>query len=40
MPFYHSLRSFVLEIISIRRSRYTGEEETCIIASRGHKKKR
>jgi hypothetical protein len=40
MPFCHSPRSFLLEVVSIRRSRITGKEETSRIASRGQKKKK
>jgi len=40
MPFYHSLRNFVLEVVSIRWSKITGEEETGRTTSRGKKKKR
>jgi hypothetical protein len=40
MPFYHSPKSFVLEVVSIRRSRITREEEIGKVASRGQKKKK
>jgi hypothetical protein len=40
MPFCHSPKSFVLEMVPIRRSRVGGEEETSKIASRKQKKKR
>jgi hypothetical protein len=38
MPFYHSPRSYVLELVSIR-SKITEEEETSKTTSRGEKKK-
>jgi hypothetical protein len=40
MPFYHNPRSFISEVVSIRRSRITREEETSKMISRGQKKKR
>jgi len=40
MPFCHSPSSFVLEVVSIKRGRIIGEEETCITTLRGQKKKR
>jgi hypothetical protein len=39
MPFCHSPISFVLEVVSIRRSIITREEEINKIASRGQKKR-
>jgi hypothetical protein len=39
MPFCHSLKSFVLEVVSIRRSKITREEKIGKITSRGQKKK-
>jgi len=40
MPFFHSFQSFVSKLVSIRRSKITGKEETCRLASRGEKKKK
>ncbi len=40
MPFFHNPRSFISEVVSIRRSRIIKEEETSKTASRGQKKKR
>jgi hypothetical protein len=40
MPFCHSTKIYVLEVVSIRRNIIIGEEETCKITSRGQKKKR
>jgi hypothetical protein len=39
MPFCHSLKSYVLEVVSIRRSKATRKEETSIVATIGQKKK-
>jgi hypothetical protein len=39
MQFYHSSRSSILEVVSIR-SKITREEETSKMASKGQKKKR
>jgi len=38
MPFCHSPRSFVLEVVSIKRSKIVGEEEIGKAALRGKKK--
>jgi hypothetical protein len=38
--FCHSLKSFVSEVVSIRRSRIIGKEETCRASSKRQKKKR
>jgi hypothetical protein len=40
MPFYHSSRSFVLEVVSIKKSKIIREEKTGGTTSRGQKKKR
>jgi len=40
MPFYHSFRSYVLEVVSIKRSKAIGKEEIGRAATRGQKKKR
>jgi hypothetical protein len=40
MPFCHSPRSYVSEVVSIRRSKAIGEEETSKIATIGQNKKR
>jgi hypothetical protein len=40
MPFCHSPKSFVSKVVSIRRSKITGEEKIGKITSRGQKKKR
>jgi hypothetical protein len=40
MPFCHSPRSSILEVVSIRKSRITREEETCKKKLRGQKKKK
>jgi hypothetical protein len=39
MPFCHSLKSFVLEMVSIKRSKIIREEKIGKITSRGQKKK-
>ncbi len=39
MPFCHSLKSYVLEMVSIRRSKATRKEETNRVATIGQKKK-
>jgi hypothetical protein len=35
MPFCHSHRSFISEVVSIRRRKIIRQEETCKAASRG-----
>jgi hypothetical protein len=39
MPFCHSFRSSILEMVSSRRSKIIGEEKTSKRTSRGQKKK-
>jgi hypothetical protein len=34
MSFCHNPKTYILEVVSIRRSKITGEEETNILASR------
>jgi hypothetical protein len=40
MPFCHSPRSSILEVVSIRRNRIIGEEKIGKVASRGQNKKK
>ncbi len=40
MPFCHNARSYVSKVVSIKRNRNIGEEETSRTTSRGQKKKR
>jgi hypothetical protein len=40
MPFCHSPRSFVSKVVSIRRNKTIGKEETSKTSIKGQKKKR
>jgi hypothetical protein len=40
MPFYHNSRSYVLEVVPIKRRRIIKEEKTSETTSRAQKKKR
>jgi hypothetical protein len=39
MPFYHSVRNSILEVVSTRRNRTIGEKETCRATTKGQEKK-